>query len=101
MKSNLALFYPIDYNCLCDPGFLVTNLGKQMTLKWPMLGSIYNSIHFSQNFISCKLFYFWSIFCIYPGQVFYHDRHFVRSSTSCLRKEKWSFQKLREHIKIM
>lgn len=33
MKSNLALFYPIDYNCLCDPGFLVTNLGKKMTLK--------------------------------------------------------------------
>lgn len=37
MKSNLALFYQIDANCLCDPGFLVTNLEKK---KWPMLGSI-------------------------------------------------------------
>lgn len=38
MKSNLALFYPIDYNCLCDPGFLVTNLGGKNDFKMTNAG---------------------------------------------------------------
>ena len=38
MKSNLALFYPTDYNCLCDPGFLVTNLGKKNDFKMTNAG---------------------------------------------------------------
>lgn len=52
-EIQFSIILSIDYNCLCDPGFLVTNLGKKMTLKWSMLGSIYNSVHFSQNFITC------------------------------------------------
>lgn len=32
-EIQLSIILSIDYNCLCDPGFLVTNLGKKNDFK--------------------------------------------------------------------
>ena len=50
---KLAIFYQINYHCLCDLGYLVTDLRKilEYTItKWQMLGSVFNSMNFSRNF---------------------------------------------------
>ena len=69
---ELVLFYQIYHNCLRNVGFLLTNLRKKNEMtQWQMLDSLFNSVHFSRNFIICILFYFLNIL-LYTDQILYH-----------------------------
>ena len=59
MKSNLALFYQIDANCLCDPGFLVTNLEKKNDQCWVQFTTVFISLRISlaANYFASEAFF--------------------------------------------
>lgn len=74
---KLAIFYQINYNCLCDLGYLVTDLRKKLECtitKQQMLGSVFNSMNFSRNFT------IGGFFCSKPS--FYTSRNGTNSVNS-------------------
>ena len=61
IKLNIAVFYQFFYNCQCNPVFVVADLRKKHDLKmtrWQLLGSIFSSVYFSENFTTPVVFFY-------------------------------------------
>ena len=76
IKLNIAIFYQIFYNCSCNPVFVVADLRKKHDLKmtrWQLLGSIFSSVYFSENFTTPVVFFLFRSILLFTGQFFYQN----------------------------